>query len=503
MRKALNVFLLSALLLSSTPVWGATVDSMSLTMKGPPAADLEAKQLYAVDITCRPTQMDLAKAVKKGFLISSTQTSSHVIVVSPTQPTKTGDKTTLPTAALFSDIVFSINAADRLDQRSCNDHFFVTGGRKYYLIVANNYSKTHEPGQAISFLKNGIKIAQPLFTLFGAGQLSAAVAPLLTAVTGVEAPYRDLLVELNKGDNFTKTIQLSPGKYQISTQYSVETVVVRPISSAVSDMNTTFTALFEQQVNDAKEKMQPPGSRATCGAILGDLRALGFYSPTDQGYALVQIALRGGLTKQEVLANCLPRGPAMAVARLKDFYWKGIPDESRITVQDVENVLGPDTVPTLSPPFSSIVPAVVSLIDAGNQVLRRDDVPPAALLATNSIFTEKASLLDHTNDVLFGNLDGALPVDILRLLKSKGVTRLGCYSETSGATDAASDGAPAILLGFMIHAQAKDAGADDAITIRPLFQTGKIAALSISRNRAWIESVLANRSACNEVKIKK
>ncbi|MER9910904.1 hypothetical protein NKJ71_09675 [Mesorhizobium sp. M0050] len=503
MYRAFKAFLSAAFLLGVTPVCLAAVDSMSLSMKGPPPKDLEAKQLYAVDITCRPIQSDLSKAVKKGFLVSSTQTSSHVLVISATQPTKTGEKTNLPTAALFSDIIFSINSADRLDQRSCNEHFFLTGGRKYYLIVANNYSKTHEPGQAISFLKNGIKIAQPLFTLFGAGQLSAAVAPLLTAVTGVEAPYRDLLAELNKGDNFTKTIQLSPGKYQISTQYSAETVVVRPISSAVSDMNTTFTTLFEQQVNDAKQKMQPPGSRAACGAILGDLRALGFYSPTDQGYALVQIALRGGLTKQEVLANCLPRGPAMAVARLKDFYWKGIPDESRISVQDVENVLGPDTIPTLSPPFSTIVPAVVSLIDAGNQVLRRDDVPPAALLAANSVFAEKASLLDHTNDVLFGNLDSAPPVDVLRLLKSKGVTRLGCYSETSGATDAASDGAPAILLGFMIQVQAKDASAEDAITIRPLFQSGKIAALSISRNRAWIESVLLNRTACNEIKIRK
>ncbi|RWA70565.1 hypothetical protein [Mesorhizobium sp.] len=477
---------------------------MGLAMTSPASGQLKAKQLYVVEITCRPLKKDLSGAIKQSAfgLVKTTETSSHLLMLSAKRPTQTGGKTVLPDSALFSNIVFSINTADVLDQRKCNDYFFVSGGKSYFLTVVENYSKEHAPGQAISILKNGIKLAQPLFTLFGAGELSLAVQPLLTAATGVETPYRDLLAELNKGDNLTKSEPLVPGTYQVSTQYSAETVTVREIASAVTDRNTGFTALFDQQLTDTK-RMQPPVTHETCNTILGDLNALGFNSPTDQGYALVQLAFRAGIKREDVLKACLPLEPAMAMARLGDFYWKGLPGY-RFSEPEVQNAnLIDESKRIIPPPFEAAVPSIVKLIDAGNQILRLDDAPATAIAKTNEIFADKISVIDNTNDALFGSLEGKPPLDALLQLKNKGVTRLGCYVQTSGATDAASDGAVAILLGFVIPVAAKEAGAEDAITLRPSFANGKISSLSISKNRAWIDSVLTNRTSCNELKIKK
>lgn len=490
----------------AAPAAFADSNRMGLTMTSPSSGQLKAKQLYVVEITCRPLK-DLKGAIRQSAfgLIKTTETSSHLLMVSAKRPTVTAGKTALPDAALYSGIIFAINTADVLDLRSkCNDYFFISGGKPYFLTVVENYSKAHEPGQAISILKNGIKLAQPLFTLFGAGELSAAVQPLLTAVTSAETPYKDLLAELNKGENYTKSEPLVPGKYQISTQYSAETVTVREIASAVTDQNTSFTALLDQQLDATNTRMQPPASHAVCNPILSDLNKLGFYSPTDQGYALVQLAFRGGITKDDLLKNCLPFEAAMATARLGNFFWKGIPSESRFTVPDVQNAFPvPPSQQVVSPSFDAVVPSVASFIDAGNQILRRDEAPAAAVAKANDVFADKIALADNTNDVLFGSSENKSPLDVLLQLKSGGVTRLGCYVQTSGATDAASDGAVVILLGFVIPLTAKEAGPDDAITIRPIFAKGKIASLSISKNRAWIDAVLTNRTSCNELKIKK
>ncbi|RWC38453.1 MAG: hypothetical protein EOS28_30050 [Mesorhizobium sp.] len=478
---------------------------MGLAITGPGEGELKAKQLYAVELKCRPLKKDLKKAVKTTLfgLTKTTETATHTVIVSAKRPTQAAGKTTLPDNALFASVIFSINATEVLDQRKCDEHFFFSGGKQYFITVVENYSKTIEPGRVISILRNGIKLAQPLFTLFGAGQLSAAVQPFLTAVTGIETPYKDLLGELNNGDNFVRSEPLVPGRYQISTAYSAETVIVREVASAVMDPNTKFTALFDQQLAEAKPKVAPT-SKGTCNSILGELIGLGFYSPTDHGYALVHIAFRGGLNKDDVLKNCLTFDAAMAMARLnKDFYWKGI-EFIRFSEDDVLNAfLVDETKRSVSPSFDAVVPYLVKLIDAGNQILRKPEVPTSAVAKANEIFAEQISLVDNTNDIEFGSLENKSPLDVLQLMKQKGVTRLGCYIQTSGATDAASDGAVAILLGFALPITAKEGSADDAITLRPQFVKGKISSIAISKNRAWIDSVLTNRTSCNELKIKK
>ncbi|WP_428030449.1 hypothetical protein [Ancylobacter sp.] len=271
------------------------------------------------------------------------------------------------------------------------------------------------------------------------------------------------------------------------------------------DPQTSFTRAFREQIAQPSRTLSKANLETECLAAVKAFADLGFVSNTDLGYAMLQLGLRAGLTREELL-QCIPKAPALAAGRLKDSFWAGVPDIQRFSEQDVYDA-NPDAdpdAPGIQPSYAKMLPRLDNLVVGLGKIARNDLPQPQAAALLDRSLGPQVTIVDRTAANIVGDTAApATPEQVARLLIEKGITRFGCYAPATDQLDPPSDGIKAVFLGFKVPRDAKDATSEDALLFRPLFKNGKISVLRVANDGKWIEAVLTGKGWCGDLKIRK
>src|SRR5262249_36109738 len=145
-----------------------------------------------------------------------------------------------------------------------------------------------------------------------------------------EDPLKALLSTLNEETNIARTNILRVGTTDVTTDYSIVTITVRPIDSIVSDPNQTFIEELKKQITGAPEKLTKADVPSACINALIMLNNVGIKAVEDKAFALGFLALKS-FSEIDPIVHCL--GTYGAAAVKLNVLWDGVPPELKVTVK--------------------------------------------------------------------------------------------------------------------------------------------------------------------------
>ena len=465
-------------------------------------SSLQARQVYAVSVVCSPAGKDLRASRRSNIpFIGRNVTETLSVVLSSKRISSAADLSSIATQAISAMFIYSVNATEQIDNRRCRESFFISGDAAPSLIVIRDSSTTYTPSQAFARFESGLKLATPLLTLLSAGQLATAIPALSSNFEAIRNPFQAFLSTFNNANRPTMIEPLREGKFEFSTSLVKMTIEVRPISSLLLDGSTRFTLMLSQHLNTVNRALSEANIEVECRKVTQSMAELGVNSATDQGYVLVQLGLRAGYTKPKLI-ECLDRDQASAVARLSEKFWKGSPTDVRIRPEDIPpNYAEPRIGDGEQVAFDVASPVLIDLITGLGQLARNAEPPWGAMRYVEISLSERVDLVDTTSDLGIGLRAALAREDVPKILIDAGIKRFGCIRAITGATDWASDNAPAVLVGFRVPPDAREATADQAVLLRAIFKGRQVTILKLSKDRGGVTAALGTRKDCGELKI--
>jgi len=498
-----------ALLASTAPVWGRDLVDKDLVVTVPSgASELARRQIYAVDVGCVPPKVQdttTKKALTSG-LLGRSYTASHVVVVSETPPAISDGKVGIPTSALIVVLPYAFSKEDEYRDLDCARTYFIVGNKDLYFYASLSISSESKLRDVVDKVGAAFRLAPPLLSLFATGGAATTVSTFIAGAIGAADPFKAFLDTLRTSENLVRSAPLRVGRYGVATPFGSEYVNVRAVASLVQDRDSDFTRLLATQLDGIAAKLQRDDFAATCRALRTELVDAGLSSPTDRGYAMVQVALKSGFDRDHIL-DCLPLEEALAVSRLSaDVYWRNAAADQRFTEEDVrerkwretENRgVGPQ--PVYDQAIENRLHRLVTLLSRGG---RQGGISAADLATLRDITAAGIDVVDDTEEQ---DLVTATSVGIDGLagsLYAKGVNRFGCFARTDGGgLDSAGDGAIAAFLGFLVPRDATKGTRNDAVVFRPFFKEGRFRRFVMSRDIAWIGALLQGKQSCGQLSI--
>jgi|GEM_PF-6545991 len=455
---------------------------------------LEDQKIYSVVVKC--TSLQSFSGIKKNYFgfASSVDSISHYLIFANEAPAAA-----LPSSSIALVHVFSADGKDNVDHTTCNRTFFVKGGQPLYMTGVVTSSKTYRPSKFFSVFMAGVDLVSPLYAIFSGGVLAPEIAGKITNIKSTDNPFKKMLDALASENNRTTSKPITAGSYTVTTPYSKETIVVTEVKSIILGGNASFKRTFRTEAREVKEKLNLATLEASCAQVASALRGIGFTSSTDIAYTLYNLALGAPVTAKDKMLTCLGTEYGRAVAQLDKSYWPGVDPKLLISEADITNFFGANNSGPLQPNWEVAKSYAYKLTVALGQY-GQSDLPSPSTTDIEDLMEEPIQIVDETSTRLLAVDNQPRPKSSIgEVFRSKGFRRFGCYVQTTDDTDTAIDGARVMLLGFAAEKAAKKTTIDTAITLRPMFEQGKIKVLRVSRNLAWIKSALeTNKYSCND-----
>jgi len=472
------------------------------------SSDLAPRQLYAVDVVCAaPKAPDAAakRALTSGWLGKS-YTASHVVAISDKPPTMTDGKVGLPTSALIMVLPYAFSKEDDYRNLDCSSTYFVVGNKDLFFYTSLSLSSERKLKDVVEKVGIALKVAPPLLSLFATGGAATTVSTFISGAVAAADPFKGFLDTLRSSEKIVRSAPLKVGRYEVSTPFGSEFVNVRAVASLVQDRDSDFTRLLAAQLEGIQATLQHDAFAEKCRALRTELVDSGLSSPTDRGYAMVQVALKSGFDRDRIV-DCLPLEEALAVARLSsEIYWRSASADQRFTEEHVRErkwreieERGVVPQPIYDNAIENRLYRLVTLLSRGG---RKGGIAASDLATLRDITAAGIDVVDDTEQQ---DLVTATEVGIdgfANALYAKGVNRFGCFARTdSGGLDSAGDGAIAAFLGFLVPRDATEGSKKQAVVLRPFFKEGRFKRFVMSREIAWIEALLREKQSCGQLAI--